>query len=87
MIFALLFGGELYGILGALLALPLAAMLRETVVYLRRHLVLEPWGTASAAGDRRAGATDRDAVRSAARAPRATTPSAARAARRWRPRK
>ena len=44
MIFALLFGGELYGILGALVALPIAAMVRETVVYLRRHLVLEPWG-------------------------------------------
>jgi predicted PurR-regulated permease PerM len=46
-IFALLFGGELYGILGALLALPIAAVLRETVVYLRQHLVLEPWGTMS----------------------------------------
>jgi predicted PurR-regulated permease PerM len=45
-IFALLFGGELFGILGALLALPTAAVLRETVVYLREHLVLEPWGTA-----------------------------------------
>jgi len=46
-IFALLFGGELYGFLGALLALPIAAMIRETAVYLRRHLVLEPWGTMS----------------------------------------
>src|ERR671928_182713 len=46
-IFALLFGGELYGILGALVALPIAAALRETVVYLRQHLVLEPWGTMS----------------------------------------
>ena len=44
-IFALLIGGELYGILGALVALPLAAVGRETVLYLRRHLVLEPWGT------------------------------------------
>jgi predicted PurR-regulated permease PerM len=44
-IFALLLGGELYGIIGALLALPTAAVLRETVVYLREHLVLEPWGT------------------------------------------
>src|SRR5512132_358910 len=34
-IFALLLGGELYGIIGALLALPTAAVLRETVVYLR----------------------------------------------------
>jgi predicted PurR-regulated permease PerM len=46
-IFALLFGGELFGIIGALLALPTAAVLRETVVYLREHLVLEPWGTVS----------------------------------------
>ena len=47
-IFALLLGGEVYGILGALVALPLAAVARETVVYLRRHLVLEPWGTEAA---------------------------------------
>jgi predicted PurR-regulated permease PerM len=46
-IFALLFGAELFGILGALLALPAAAVLRETVVYLREHTVLEGWGTAS----------------------------------------
>jgi predicted PurR-regulated permease PerM len=46
-IFALLLGGEAYGILGALLSLPIAAMVRETVVYLRRHLVLEAWGTSS----------------------------------------
>src|SRR3954468_21536863 len=44
-IFALLLGGQIYGIIGALIALPLAAILRETLVYLRRHLVLEPWGT------------------------------------------
>jgi predicted PurR-regulated permease PerM len=43
-IFALLFGHEIYGIVGALIALPIAATLRETVLYLRRHLVLEPWG-------------------------------------------
>jgi predicted PurR-regulated permease PerM len=46
-IFALLFGYELYGIVGSLVALPVAAIVRETVVYLRRHLVLEPWGTMS----------------------------------------
>jgi predicted PurR-regulated permease PerM len=44
-IFALLFGFELFGILGALVALPVAAVVRETVVYLRQHLVFEPWGT------------------------------------------
>ena len=43
-IFALLFGLHLYGVIGALVALPIAAVLRETAVYLRRHLVLEPWG-------------------------------------------
>ncbi len=42
-IFALLFGAEIYGLVGALIALPIAATLRETVLYLRRHLVLEPW--------------------------------------------
>jgi predicted PurR-regulated permease PerM len=46
-IFALLFGFELFGILGSLIALPVAAVVRETVVYLRQHLVLEPWGTLS----------------------------------------
>jgi predicted PurR-regulated permease PerM len=44
-IFALLLGAQLYGILGALVSLPVAAVLRETIVYLRRHLVFEPWGT------------------------------------------
>jgi predicted PurR-regulated permease PerM len=48
-IFALLMGGRLYGIAGAFLALPLAAVVRETVVYAREHLVLEPWGTPTAA--------------------------------------
>jgi predicted PurR-regulated permease PerM len=46
-ILALLLGGQIYGFVGALVALPIAAVLRETVVYLRRHLVFEPWGTAS----------------------------------------
>jgi predicted PurR-regulated permease PerM len=48
-IFALLIGGELYGILGAFVALPLAAVARETVAYLRRHLVLEPWNVTAPA--------------------------------------
>jgi predicted PurR-regulated permease PerM len=42
-ILSLLLGYQLYGIVGALIALPIAAVIRETVVYLRRHLVLEPW--------------------------------------------
>ena len=42
-IFALLLGGKLYGFLGAFIALPIAAILRETTVYMRRHVRLEPW--------------------------------------------
>jgi predicted PurR-regulated permease PerM len=42
-IVALLFGDAIYGIIGALMALPVAAVVRETVLYLRRHVVLEPW--------------------------------------------
>jgi predicted PurR-regulated permease PerM len=44
-ILSLLLGYELYGIVGSLIALPIASVIRETVVYLRRHTVLEPWGT------------------------------------------
>lgn len=43
-IFTLLLGAQIYGIIGAFIALPLAAVARETVVYLRRHLAWEPWG-------------------------------------------
>jgi predicted PurR-regulated permease PerM len=42
-ILSLLIGYQLYGIAGSLVALPVASVLRETVLYLRRHLVLEPW--------------------------------------------
>jgi predicted PurR-regulated permease PerM len=49
-IFALLMGGQLYGLLGAFIALPIAAMVRETVLYFRRHLVLEPWPTVAVTG-------------------------------------
>jgi len=42
-ILALLLGGEIYGFVGALVALPIAAVLRETIVYLKDHLVFEPW--------------------------------------------
>ncbi len=42
-IFALLFGQHLYGLVGALLALPILSILRETATYLSRHLTLEPW--------------------------------------------
>jgi predicted RNA-binding Zn-ribbon protein involved in translation (DUF1610 family) len=49
-IFALLFGGHLYGVVGALIALPLAAMLRETISYLSEHLQLEPWPVGAGGG-------------------------------------
>ncbi len=42
-IFALLLGLQVHGIIGALIALPILAVLRETAVYLNRHLTLEPW--------------------------------------------
>ncbi len=42
-IFALLLGLQVYGIVGALIALPILSILRETFVYLARHLRLEPW--------------------------------------------
>jgi predicted PurR-regulated permease PerM len=50
-IFALLLGGEIYGLVGALIALPIAAIMRETIVYLRRHLVFEPWGSSALMAD------------------------------------
>ena len=46
-ILALLVGYQLYGVAGALVALPIIATLRQTVLYLRRHMVLEPWSTAA----------------------------------------
>jgi predicted PurR-regulated permease PerM len=42
-IFALLLGLQIYGIVGALISLPILAVLRETVVYLGRHLEFESW--------------------------------------------
>lgn len=42
-IFALLLGLHVDGIIGALIALPILSVLRETVVYLSRHVKLESW--------------------------------------------
>ena len=42
-IFALLLGLQLDGVIGALVALPILSVLRETAVYLHRHVTLEPW--------------------------------------------
>jgi predicted PurR-regulated permease PerM len=49
-ILSLLLGYQLYGIVGALVALPVVAVIRQTVVYLRHHLVLEPWSVIVPAG-------------------------------------
>jgi predicted PurR-regulated permease PerM len=46
-IFALLLGLQVRGLVGALVALPVLSVLRETVLYLRRHLALEPWSRAA----------------------------------------
>jgi predicted PurR-regulated permease PerM len=46
-IFGLLFGLEAYGIIGALVALPILAVLRETAVYLNRHLAFARWDDTS----------------------------------------
>jgi predicted PurR-regulated permease PerM len=45
-LFALLVGLEVRGVVGALVALPVLSIVRETVLYLRRHLVLERWDRA-----------------------------------------
>jgi predicted PurR-regulated permease PerM len=42
-IFSLLLGLQVYGIVGALIALPILAVLRETAVYLSRHITFESW--------------------------------------------
>jgi predicted PurR-regulated permease PerM len=47
-IFALLMGGQIAGFVGAFISLPIAAILRETIVYLRRHLVFGHWDLPSA---------------------------------------
>jgi len=42
-IFALLLGLQLHGVVGALIALPILSVLRETAVYLSRHIAFERW--------------------------------------------
>ncbi|MDP9258249.1 MAG: AI-2E family transporter [Actinomycetota bacterium] len=49
-IFALIAGAELYGIIGAILSLPLLAMGREVAIFLRRRIRLEPWPASGYAG-------------------------------------
>jgi len=46
-IFALLLGLQLHGVVGALIALPILSVLRETAVYLNRHLTFESWNRGS----------------------------------------
>jgi predicted PurR-regulated permease PerM len=42
-IFALLLGLHVDGVIGALIALPILSVVRETLLYLSRHLTLESW--------------------------------------------
>jgi predicted PurR-regulated permease PerM len=42
-IFALLLGGQVYGFIGAFIALPIAAIVRESVDYFRQNLRFERW--------------------------------------------
>jgi hypothetical protein len=46
-IFALLAGGELYGVPGVLLAMPLVAIGREVGLFLRERMGLESWTDAA----------------------------------------
>jgi len=46
-IFSLLVGGEIYGIVGALVSLPIAAIARETYDYLSERVVFAPWSDAT----------------------------------------
>jgi putative heme transporter len=48
-IFALLLGGQVYGFIGAFIALPLAAIVRESVDYFRHNFTFERWDLPSAA--------------------------------------
>ena len=88
-IFALLLGGQIAGFIGAFIALPIAAIVRETVVYLRRHLRFQRWDLPAAPpppppqdalpGVRRARAADArrvPRVRDRARRPRRRAASA-----------
>jgi predicted PurR-regulated permease PerM len=43
-IVSLLIGDALYGIIGSLVALPVAAVIRQTILYLRDHTIFESWG-------------------------------------------
>jgi hypothetical protein len=47
-IFALLLGGQVYGLIGAFIALPLAAIVRESVDYFRFNFAFERWDLPSA---------------------------------------
>jgi len=48
-IFALLLGGQIYGFIGAFVALPIAATIRESIDYFRENLRFERWDLPSAA--------------------------------------
>ena len=62
-IFALLLGGQIAGFVGAFISLPIAAIVRETIVYLRRHLEFQQLGPAGGAGTARGRRTALPGVR------------------------
>ena len=62
-IFAVLAGGEIHGITGMLIAIPLIPLIRETIDFIRPRLRFESWGAAVAApGDVPSSAGDADRV-------------------------
>ena len=82
-IFALLLGGQIYGFIGAFIALPIAAILRETVVYLRRHLDARAVAARARRRARRGRHRGRARARSAAPAWRRARRAARRAGPSW----
>jgi predicted PurR-regulated permease PerM len=46
-IFAVLAGGEIHGITGMLIAIPLIPLVKETIVFLRPRMQLEGWCAAA----------------------------------------
>ena len=88
-IFALLLGGQIAGFIGAFIALPIAAIVRETIVYLYAHLTFQRWDLPAEPPPPRRRCTVRSATRwsfAARRSARRAAPSSATATARSRPR-
>jgi predicted PurR-regulated permease PerM len=70
-IFAILAGGEIHGITGMLIAIPLIPLVKETIVFLRPRMELEGWR--AAAGGAIASVTREDPAETRGDEPTATT--------------